>query len=366
MKPRIWIFSLEPLETRYTSQWFTHVLDQLANHVKDTFEVIQINGEQRSTEVTTGAFLNFADTNLWKSSQLCAFLEEHNKGNTTADDHFLFTDAWNPTIIQLKYISELTGLNWTFHGLWHAGSYDKHDFLGAIDHGWVKLAEKSFYAAFNHNYFATEFHVRMFMEQLLNNGLVSENPWFEEDWEERYDDGKIVRTGWPMEYLSTTLAPYANAEKRNLIVFPHRIAPEKQVDIFKALQHQLPQYDFVICQEEKLTKDEYHKLLSEAKIVFSANLQETLGISCYEGALLGAIPMVPDRLSYKEMYMYHFKYNSEWTITYADYEAHSYDLCNKIIDYIENYDEYASLVKQQSDYLTKEFFNAGTLYDKFK
>lgn len=363
LKPTIWIFAIEPLDTRYTKQWIEHIPTQLKEHVGD-YNIVQITGDQQDSEVTPGAFLNFIDTNIWKSSQLVGFLKNYNK--TTTDDHFLFTDAWNPAIINLKYIKDLMKLNWTFHGLWHAGSYDKHDFLGAIDHGWVKLAEKSYYAAYDHNYFATEFHVRMFMEQLLNNGMTSENPWFEEDWEERYDDGKIVRTGWPMEYLADELAPYANAEKRDLILFPHRVATEKQVDIFKALANQLPQYDFVICQEQKLSKDEYHKLLSEAKIVFSANLQETLGISCYEGALLGAIPMVPDRLSYKEMYMYHFKYPSHWTASYAGYEAHSYDLCNKIIHYMENYDDIAPLIKQQADYLTTKFFTAEKLYDNFK
>jgi hypothetical protein len=363
LKPTIWIFAIEPLDTRYTKQWIEHIPSQLKEHVGD-YNIVQITGDQQDSEVTPGAFLNFIDTNIWKGSQLVGFLKNYNKSST--NDHFLFTDAWNPAIINLKYIKDLMRLNWTFHGLWHAGSYDKHDFLGAIDHGWVKLAEKSYYAAFDHNYFATEFHVRMFMEQLLNNGMTSENPWFEEDWDERYDDGKIVRTGWPMEYLADELAPYANKEKRDLIVFPHRVASEKQVDIFKALAHQLPQYDFVVCQEQKLSKDEYHKLLSEAKIVFSANLQETLGISCYEGALLGAIPMVPDRLSYKEMYMYHFKYPSEWTASYADYEVHSYDLCNKIIHYIENYNDIVPYVKQQADYLALEFFNAGDLYAKFK
>ena len=364
MKPNIWIFPIEPLDTRYTRQWHTHIPTQLKAHIEDKFNIIQIDGEQNATDVTPGAFLNFVDTNVWKSSQLVGFLKNYHR--TTINDHFLFTDAWNPTIVQLKYINDLEHLNWTFHGLWHAGSYDKHDFLGNITSAWVKLAEKSMFASYTHNYFATEFHVRMFFDNVIQNGYPTENPWYDEDWDEVYDDGSIVRTGWPMEYLATELAPYANAEKRDLIVFPHRIAPEKQVDIFKALQHQLPQYDFVICQEEKLTKDEYHKLLSEAKIVFSANLQETLGISCYEGALLGAIPMVPNRLSYKEMYMYHFKYNSEWTTSYEDYEAHSFDLCNKIIDYIENYEEYASLVKQQADYLTTKFFNAEKLYDYFK
>ena len=42
-------------------------------------------------------------------------------------------------------------------------------------------------------------------------------------------------------------------------------------------------------------------MLGEAKLLFSANLQETLGISWYEGALVDVIIMVPDRLSYTEM-----------------------------------------------------------------
>ena len=72
----------------------------------------------------------------------------------------------------------------------------------------------------------------------------------------------------------------------------------------------MPQYEFVVAQERQLTKNEYHNLLGEAKLVFSANLQETLGISWYEGALVDTIPMVPNRLSYKEMAMPEFAYPS--------------------------------------------------------
>ena len=42
-------------------------------------------------------------------------------------------------------------------------------------------------------------------------------------------------------------------------------------------------------------------MLGEAKLLFSANLQETLGISWYEGALVDVMIMVSDRLSYTEM-----------------------------------------------------------------
>ena len=115
---------------------------------------------------------------------------------------------------------------------------------------------------------------------------------------------------------------YKGMKKKDLILFPHRIAPEKQVDIFRDLKEQLPQYEFVICQEQQLTKNEYHNLLGEAKLVFSANLQETLGISWYEGALVDAIPMIPDRLSYSEMGLDDFKYPSEWTEDFFAYKKY--------------------------------------------
>jgi hypothetical protein len=64
---------------------------------------------------------------------------------------------------------------------------------------------------------------------------------------------------------------------------------------------------------QELSKAEYHTLLGQAKMVFSASNQETLGISvCSEGPLLGAIPYAPDRLSYTEILKHapEFLYNS--------------------------------------------------------
>jgi hypothetical protein len=178
--------------------------------------------------------------------------------------------------------------------------------------------------------------------------------------------GKIVRTGWPMEYMKETLADYWTIPKRDLILFPHRIAPEKQVEIFRDLAKHLPQYEFVVCQDKQLTKDEYHTLLGQAKIVFSANLQETLGISCYEGALVDAIPMVPDRLSYSEMYYEGFKYPSEWTDSWDSYDAARPSLCYRIIQYMNNYDQFKFQVRKQAKDLTEHFFSANTLLENIK
>jgi hypothetical protein len=356
MKPTIWIFSLEPLESRYTQQWHEHVPKLLKQKLSDKFNVVQIDGVQKDSHLSPGAFLNFSDTNYWKSSQLCNFLEHHNRGETSTDDHILFTDAWNPTVIQLKYMKDLLGFNWTLHGMFHSGSYDPQDFLGRLigDAPWVRHAEQSFYHAFDHNYFATDFHIDLFAESFSE---TVDNEWKLS----MIEQGKIVRTGWPMEYFQDILAPYKGMKKRDMILFPHRIAPEKQVEIFRDLATHLPQYEFVVCQDQQLTKHEYHTLLGQAKMVFSANLQETLGISWYEGAVVDAIPMVPDRLSYSEMAFDTFKYPSKWTESYDAYTVYRPDICRAIITHMDYYDTRLPHIAKQVELLHDNFFSANAL-----
>ena len=350
----IYIVDIEPVETRYTAQWKEHVpkLFKKAGH-----NVQVISGPTDIPNATTpGAFLNFGGTNIYKSAQVEQMGRLFCNGSVHPGDHFIFTDAWHPGIINLKYMSELLGIPVTTHGLWHAGSYDPQDFLGRLvgDKPWVRHAEKSFFHAFDHNYFATQFHIDMFFKNLFGDENIA------------YFGNKVVRTGWPMEYMDATLTAYKNMPKRDLILFPHRIAPEKQVDIFRDLKHWLPQYEFVVCQDQQLTKNEYHNLLGESKLVFSANLQETLGISWYEGAIVDAIPMVPDRLSYSEMAFDTFKYPSEWTESFEAYEVYRPVICNKIIQYMNHYNQYLPQVRKQTEALHEHFFSATGILNNIK
>ena len=361
---KVFLIDLESVETRYTAQWKEHI-PQLLRKAGHNVQII--SGPTDIPGATTpGAFLNFGGTNIYKSRQVEQIGRLFCEGSVNAGDHFLFTDAWHPGIINLKYMSELLGIPVVTHGLWHAGSYDPQDFLGRLvgKKRWVRHAEKSFFHAFDHNYFATEFHVKLFFDELLEDGYPVENPWYEEDWAERYDSGKIVRTGWPMEYMIDVLENYRTNPKRDLIVFPHRIAPEKQVEIFRDLAKQLPQYEFVVCQDQQLSKHEYHTLLGRAKIVFSCSLQETLGIGCYEGALVDAIPMVPDRLSYKEMYDDSFKYPSIWTEGWNQYIANRKDLVHYIRVTMDHYESRLPQLKVLSKNLTNNFFSANELLNR--
>jgi hypothetical protein len=346
----VFLVDLEAVESRYTAQWKSHVPKLLteSGHIVRT-----IAGPTDIPSATTpGAFLNFGGTNIYKASQVQEIGRLFTDGFVSEGDHFLFTDAWHPGIINLKYMSELLGIKVKIHALWHAGSYDPQDFLGRLigDADWVRHSEKAFFHAIDYNYFATDFHIDMFCFNLFKCPR-----WMFEE--------KILRTGWPMEYMPEILEPYKNLPKRDLILFPHRIAPEKQVEIFRDLATALPEYEFIVCQDQELTKEEYHTLLGQSKIVFSANLQETLGISCYEGMLVGAIPMVPDRLSYKEMYGSLFKYPSAWTESWDSYHDHKEDLKDRIREHMENFDTRHDFICSNAEHLTLKFFSATKILE---
>ena len=118
----IYIVDLEAVETRYTAQWKEHVPKLLK---KSGHQIQVISGPEDVPRATTpGAFLNFGGTNIYKSCQVEEFSRLFTSGSVKPGDHFLFTDAWHPGIINLKYMSELLGIPVVTHGLWHAGSYD--------------------------------------------------------------------------------------------------------------------------------------------------------------------------------------------------------------------------------------------------
>ena len=352
----IYIVDLEAVDTRYTKQWKQYLATQLKEATGIT--PVVISGGEVVQTTTPGAFLNFGGTNIYKSKQLEIIGNLFCEGKINDGDYFLYTDAWNPTVLQLRYMAELLGVRIRIGGLWHAGSYDPHDFLGRLigNAPWVRNTEMAMYECYDNNFFATDFHIKLFTETF---------------WKDPRDiDGqllhKIRRVGWPMEYLTAAMFGCRGMEKKDMILFPHRLAPEKQVNIFQDLKESLPEYEFVVCQDTELTKSQYHNLLGQSKIVFSANLQETLGISWYEGVLVNSIPMVPNRLSYAEMAIDKFKYPSNWTLSWDNYIANKDHLINRIHDYMENYSAYLIDILEQKDKIEKSYFSGDQLYDIIK
>ena len=117
---KVFLVDLEAVETRYTGQWKAHVPNLLR---KAGHEVHIISGPSDIPSATTpGAFLNFGGTNIYKANQVEQLGRLFCAGSVKAGDHFIFTDAWHPGIINLKYMSELLGIPVVTHGLWRGDS----------------------------------------------------------------------------------------------------------------------------------------------------------------------------------------------------------------------------------------------------
>lgn len=342
------ILPIEPIETRYTAQWYKNIPEQL---VQRGCDVVQIDGEVLDENTSPGAFLNFCSTNVWKNSQINQLAAMFNEGKIKSGDKVLITDAWNTGILQIKYMKELLGIDVEIHAIWHAGSYDPNDFLGRMPNiSWARDTERALAKSIDVNYFATRYHEQLFLDTLFSDDTKP----------------KTVISGQPHELLIEILKNYDSSIKENQIIFPHRLAPEKQLDIFKDLEKSLPEYKFVTCQESRLTKDQYYSELAKSKICFSASLQETYGIGCAEASILKTIPLCPDRLSYAEIYQQYPEvlYPSEWTSNFEEYLKHKDDLIEVIRDIMNHYDKYRVVIEKFNTETLECYATADIMYER--
>lgn len=349
----IFLVPIEPLDNRYTSQWYDYIPDRLKKDFPD-YNIVNVEGTATSYEKPqAGAFFDFASTCEYKANQAVAISQLFATGKVKSNDIFFFTDAWNHTIHTVKYISELTGIDVKCAGIWHAGWYDPTDILGFTikNCDWVNHMEKSMYYAFDHNYFGTEQHKDKFFKRHSD-----------------LDKSSAKVCGYPLDYLNV-ISKLSNFEsKTNMVVFPHRLNDDKAPYIFDYIKNFVnntidrPDIEFVKTQELSLSKSEYYDKLTQAKVIFSANRHENLGIGTFEAMLLGAFPIVPDKLSYAEMYPEKYKYKTTETM-YSDQEYWKL-LALLIVDAVDSYtaDTYDQIITDSKSIL-KKFFSCDQMIE---
>ena len=290
----LYILTLEPIEKRYTKQWYSYWKKEFSKK----FNVIYIDGPKFSQDIKKGRFLDINKTNIWKAEQIKDVAERFNSGLIKDNDIFLFADAWHPGVTAIKYMIQLNNMNCKMYAYWHAGTYDPADFTAQQGLGdWAQYDEIAWLRALDGSFVATEFHKKLILKS----------------YDKYINPDKIHVVGFPMDWIEVIeneIGEIKYKHKEDIIVFPHRIDKEKSPEIFDKLAKEFPEYKFIKTMEVTKNKKEYYKLLSKAKIVFSASKQETFGIGTVEAMMLDAIPIVPNTLSYKELYDGRFKYAS--------------------------------------------------------
>lgn len=283
---------IEPLEERYSAQWITWFEKEFK---ENNIPFVTVFGQPLTDKITTGSFLDVCGTNYYKASQLQHLCEMLFNGTIKNGDDLFFHDLWFPGIEMLAYIRDGMGIDFSISGCLHAGSYDPYDFLSKKGMTfWAKGLEESWFRIFDLIFVATDFHKRLLLET------------------RKIDGRKVIVTGFPIHYDP----PSERIEKENIVVFPHRLDSEKNPHYFDYMVHSIkekyPQNDWQFIKTKTCcnNKSEYYKLLHRAKIAVSFADQETWGIAQQEALFAGCFPVVPNRLSYAEMYPPMFQYDS--------------------------------------------------------
>lgn len=345
----IYIVPIEPIDARYTKQWYENIPAILEKAIADVgadIQVVTIDGTPIAANTTAGAFLDFGATNVYKASQTEAVSRLFSEGKIKAGDKFLITDAWNFIITPIKYMSDLLNIPVEISSIWHAGAYDPSDILGyKMSKPWPAHAERSWFFSSDFNYYATDFHKNMF----LTNLQIGEDFHY-----------KAVRSGQPHTPIIDQCSKYEQTPKQALMIWPHRYNDDKQPAIAEDLAVDIPT---IITQKLNLSKEQYYETLGTASVLFSCSLHENLGISIMEGVLAGVIPVLPDRCSYSEMYLPEFIYPAEWTANYEAYLEHKEELTLFINDRIFNREKYFPALKKQREILIEKYLTPTVMVE---
>lgn len=282
---------IEPIEERYSQQW----LDWFIKAFDWDERPLKVFGCVEPVPIIDGEFLDSSYTMRYKLDQafeVCTYIDQNRHKKFTV----FCLDTWNPCLLNIAYMRDTLGLDIEIKSMLHAGVYDPHDFLSKTNIStWGSHLEKSLYLAHDEIFIATNFHTDLFYKKYNLHE-------------------KFTKVKWPVATKDVPMKSWE--DKKNIVLFPHRLAPEKRPDLFADLASYYKEVypsdnlEFIRTKDVCLNKEHYYSCLDEAKFAVSFAEQETFGIAMQEAVNHGCIPIVPNRLSYKELYSDVFKFES--------------------------------------------------------
>jgi len=278
---KLWYLPLEHIDSRYTVLMDKQIRETLCQRGIE-FEAIE--GERLTDRIDNGAFLDSEDTNFFKASQIQNVARAFRSGRVHDGDKFFISDLWFPGLEAIPYMALFRKVHVEIWSIAHAGSWTDTDFVGELK-DWVKFTEKGWFSLCSGVFVGSEFH----RIDIVRKGRCS-------DIKKIHNTGLVFDT---RDLLSQVPPPF---EKRDLVVMAGRLDDEKQPWLFDELASHFPGVEFIKTYEKGLSKLEYFKLLSQAKVIFSAALQENFGYAVLEAATFGVTPVVPDRLAYTNIW----------------------------------------------------------------
>ncbi len=308
-KPVVYWLPLEPINERYTEQWYRWFPNEFERQGVQ-YQTVQGNAIL-DNEIQTGTFLDINSTIAWKSEQIrrLAWLF-HEKKIKNGDIIFVADTEMFGMEGTIKYLAQLNGISVSLHGFAHAGSYTREDFVApcapfaaAYEQNWQQVFDKIYVGSLYH-------------KQMLGaaRGL---------------GEFKIKVTGNPYD-IDEVLAGITKHPKINRVIHTNRPDPEKRplvtLEVFDRLKVKYPDWEFVVCTSRKkwgegkirdkaqamaargaikiyegLTKKFYLDLLATSKVMTGSSIEENFGYCILESLIVDTIPVVEWNYSHPEL-----------------------------------------------------------------
>ena len=327
----IYYLPLEHLDKRYTKDLDVLFENEFKRQKK---QYVKIDGKALLGEIKVGAFLDSDSTNYFKFSQLQEVCRLFKNGTIKNGDTFFVSDLWFPGIECIPYMAYFHNIKVSIKGILHAGSWTETDYVAGMKE-WAEDIEKGWLKFFDTVFVGSDWIKR----EMLEKGRISKF-------------GKVINTGLPFDpadcYVKAKLKPWS--KRNNLVLFTGSLDDEKQPWLFEDLAKRFSSEEVVFLKtmDLDLSKKEYYDMLSGAKVVFSAALQENFGYSMLEACAYGVNIVVPDRLAYREKYPSEFRYKTldeaEQMIRKFLKEDHSKELINIANNQKQNTKKIVSLI----------------------
>lgn len=314
---KVFYIPIEPYKTRYTADWIQQFEREFQRNNVD-YETIL--GDTFSNNVTAGGVLDACGTHVYKFTQLQKLITKINFNEVHNGDVLFFADLWFPGLESLFYIRNMTGIQFKICGIFHAGTYDPHDFTCRNNmRSWGKWLEASWFSEIDKIFVATEFHKGLLLRGSIGGCCPS----------------KIFVTGLP--FYGNELREKYLTTKEDIVVFPHRLDKEKHPELFDSFVDRVVNLGFNVKAiktiDETSSREEYFSILGKSKIMLSFAEQETFGYSTLESMALDNIVIVPNELSYVETVPRKYRYNTldeafnRLVYSLQHYQAPDYDEC---------------------------------------
>jgi glycosyltransferase involved in cell wall biosynthesis len=325
------IVPLENVQGRYTEQWYRGIPKSLQDA---GFNINVIDGEQLTDFVGVGTFLDIHTTIHYKNSQQQKVANLFRTGQVKDGDAFFYFDGefWGG-VEATRLLAQMNKLNVKIYAFFHAASWTKEDAFAVAYHH-QKYIEVGWIAACDAIFVGSQYQKECIIDRRLKHLATSD------DYKGLCD--KIVVSGNP--FFSDDYKGRGTQKKKKQLILPNRFDWEKRpnlsLDFAYVMKKRIPDLNIVVTTshpkfksnkqwlyemakgmesdgiiqiKEGLSKDEYHSIMAESKVMMSNSIEESFGICIVEAMMYNTYPLLRNELSHPELTGYDNRllYNDE-------------------------------------------------------